>query len=261
MMRHSVLFLTCVATLQAPAIDCSDPAWASREAHQPIYNNQILTKAITYAVEWPGSPTLPRSRKLQVESDIDRALQSALTEWGASLLAIRKSLDPHLTAYLESALFCQPGSCQYNAPPAVRVSCRQNASLVFLVYATGGDPFPDKEDGALARAQTQGRTILLNLDSFSFTYDQFLFAVLNEDGVINLTAVIAHELGHSFGLSHAAPGEPSIMLAALSGTTVARFPTARDGRKFAAILGEFVQGSKPGEFEAVQCQGLRVSPQ
>jgi hypothetical protein len=260
-MRSLVCSIVISAAQYALAADCNDPAWAVREAHKPIYNNEILTKAITYSIEWPGNPKIPTSKKALLESAIGQALQSALTEWGSSLLIIRKDLDEHLKHYLENTLLCKPGSCQYTASPAVQVTCRQNASLLFLVYARGGDPFPNLEDGAVARAQVQGRTILLNIASYSFLYDQHLFAALRNDGRINLTAVIAHEMGHSFGLSHAGSGEQSIMLESFSGSSISRFPTARDARKFAEVLSHFIEASKPGEFEAVKCQGLKVSSQ
>jgi hypothetical protein len=130
-----------------------------------------------------------------------------------------------------------------------------------MIYAKGGTPFPGAEDGAVARAQVAGRTILLNLKSYTFIYDQHLFAILNIRSLINLTAVVAHELGHSFGLSHAAPGQKSIMLPNLTGMVLARIPTARDGNEFAMILGQFISGGNAGEFASVECQGLKVGDQ
>jgi Matrixin len=258
-MRFLVLFLMCHFPPMLWAAQCNDLHWATEAAKKPVYNNQIFSKAITYEVEWPGTSRLTSKEKADFEDGLGLALQSALTEWGATLLLIRSQLPPTLRSYLENSLFCTPGSCQYNAPPAVRVSCKENASLVFLIYAPGGAAFPNAEDGAVARAQVAGRTILLNMRSYRFIYDQHLFAILNDRSWINLTAVVAHELGHSFGLSHATPSEKSIMLANLTGMTQPRYPTSRDGKQFAEILAQFVSGRNAGEFSSLECQGLKVA--
>jgi hypothetical protein len=169
-----VSIVICLISPLAYAGQCNDLQWAREAAKKPVYNNQIFSKAITYGIEWPGVPHVSQKERQDFEDALGQALQNALTQWGSTLLLIRSRLTPPLRSYLENALFCTPGSCQYNAPPAVRVSCKENASLIFMIYAPGGAPFPGAEDGAVARAQVAGRTILLNLRSYRFIYDQHL---------------------------------------------------------------------------------------
>jgi hypothetical protein len=73
-----------------------------------------------------------------------------------------------------------------------------------------------------------------------------LFAIFGAERRVNLSAVVTHELGHSFGLTHATPDEPSIMV-----------PVLKEAR-FATMLASAIDGSTRGEFAATRCEGLRV---
>src|SRR5437868_4713001 len=76
--------------------------WAVAEGKKPVYNNRIFAKAFPYFIQFvgvsDGSGDLARQ--------IDQSLQNALTQWGASLLAVRSQLEPALKTYVESMLLC-----------------------------------------------------------------------------------------------------------------------------------------------------------
>jgi hypothetical protein len=235
-----------------PVPGCHDPMqWAVAEGKKPVYNNRIFAKAFPYFIQFVGvsddSGDLARQ--------IDQSLQNALTQWGASLLAGRSQLEPALKTYVESMLLCSGGRCQYTAPPAVLMTCPQNAAMVIIVYK--GARFPAAQEWVAGMAKREGRTILLNASDFSVVYNQLLFSTWSETGDLNLTPVLAHELGHSFGLSHSGK-RGSIMAADLSAKDVRRFVAPVDGMEFANVLKKSVDGGIPGDFNLDECQGLYV---
>ena len=100
----------------APVPGCHDPLqWAVAEGKKPVYNNRIFAKAFPYFIQFVGV----RDDSGDLASQIDQSLQNALTQWGASLLAVRGQLEPALKTYVDSMLLCSGGRCQYTAPPAV----------------------------------------------------------------------------------------------------------------------------------------------
>jgi predicted Zn-dependent protease len=224
--------------------------WAVGEGQKPIYNNRIFSKAFPYFIQFIGET----DRREDLERQIDQSLQNALTQWGASLLAVRNQLAAPLKVYVESMLLCDGGRCQYTAPPAVKMKCSQNAAMIIVVYSSR---FPAAQEWVAGMAKREGRTILINASEFSLVYDQSLFLTWSTGGKLNLTPVLAHELGHSFGLSHSArPG--SIMAADLSAEDVRRFVAPVDGLEFSNVLGKPVEGGTPGDFNLDECQGVYV---
>lgn len=179
-----------------------DSTWLGRRAHMPVYNNSIFTKGFTYTVEWAGDSTSLAPRRAEFDrlrEDIRQAFGSALTYWGVSLLLVRRELDSPLSRHIESSLACDGGNCVYNAPPADRVRCRRNASIAVVIYGAGGPTFPAPQRYVVAQSAKPGRTVLLNSQEFDFGFDQRLFTIWGARRRLNLTAVLAHELGHSFG--------------------------------------------------------------
>jgi predicted Zn-dependent protease len=225
--------------------------WAIADGQKPIYNNRIFSKALPYYIRFVGVA----ERREQISDAIGSALQNALTQWGAALLAIKTELDPQLRAYVESMLLCEEGHCTYSAPPAVQMQCQQNAAMVIIVY--DGDSFPASQQWVAGLARLEGRTILLNAHDFRFIYDQTLFYTWNAAGNLNLTPILVHELGHSFGLSHST-ALGSIMRADLSALGERRFATPSDGLAFAKVLKKSVDGGVPGEFAISDCSGVYV---
>lgn len=237
------------------ASDCVEThPWASRDGQRPIYNNRLFAKAFPYVVIGADSAASDDLRQA-----IAQGLQNALTQWGAALLANRAILSPRLRAYVESMLLCDRGTCQYTAPPAVEMRCEQHAAMVIRVYNVHF-PAPQRWVGGMARKP--GRTILLNAAEFTPAYDQYQFTMWRTTPpyTANITAVLAHELGHSFGLSHADPREASIMVPSLSDLATRRFVTPRDGRRFADVLSRDVLLGSPGEFTLDDCDGVSVGP-
>jgi predicted Zn-dependent protease len=225
--------------------------WAITAGQKPIYNNRIFSKALPYFVRFVGVT----SHQAEISDAIGNALQNALTQWGSSLLAIRKDLDDPLRKYVESMLLCEEGHCTYTAPPAVQMDCQENAAMIIIVYE--GTQFPAPQQWVAGMAKSEGRTILLNAHDFNVLYDQRLFSTWSAKGDLNLTPVLVHELGHSFGLVHSTV-HGSIMQADLSDQNARRFATPLDGAQFAQILRKVVDGGVPGDFQVSECQGVYV---
>lgn len=225
--------------------------WAIAAGQKPIYNNRIFSKALPYYVRFVGVT----EHQTEISDAIGDALQNALTQWGASLLAIRGDLDETLRKYVESMLLCEEGNCTYTAPPAVKMDCQENASMIIIVY--GGDRFPAPQEWVAGMAKSEGRTILLNAHDFEVLYDQKLFSTWSPEGHLNLTPILVHELGHTFGLAHSRV-RGSIMQADLSAPAERRFAGPADGVQFAKILRKRVDGGVPGDFDISDCQGVYV---
>lgn len=117
-----------------------------------------------------------------------------------------------------------------------------------------GPAFPVEDMQLLAKAHVEGRTLLINAIDHSFVLA--LGALQTPDGRYSLVSVLAHELGHAFGLDHDDAAAASIMSAAVS--TMSLEPTDADAREVARVLGREIQGSPPGALTFAGCKGLRA---
>jgi hypothetical protein len=165
----------------------------------------------------------------------------------------KNKLHFELKNYLIDNSFKHGDNFTYNAPQVFEVKCMQNANFVVQVYLKNGKKFRDSKS-ILAKAQIQGRTIILNLQTQNIVYEQKLFEVYSSSGAYNIVPVLAHELGHCFGLRHDTSG---ISIMAATTKSIAKFPTSNDGLKFAQTLAMKIQGSQPGYFNPTHCIGLR----
>jgi hypothetical protein len=243
---------------------CREPQeWAVKGTRKPVYNNKIFTQGFTYITEWrEDSSTNSRAvsaedRKLRdsLSVEVGYALANALTMWGSSLLLVRHELPAPLRAYVDTMSQCAGGVCRYTAPQAVRVNCRAHASLVIELYRSA----PLDSSAEVAQAQLRGRTILLNA-RFPFVFRANLFTIRDGAGGVSLVPVIAHELGHTFGLAHAPTGEMSLMAESMIDRVATRFASAYDANALATVLSHHIDGAPPGFFAFEDCRGLKVGP-
>lgn len=239
---------------------CAEPQrWIVGRAGRPISRNQLYTEGIAYYVEWAGDSTSLLNGEAPFDSlrqNIAGAFANALTMWGSSLLLIRTQLPKDLRLYVDSMNHCSAGFCLFQPPQAVEVACRQNASFIVRVYMRGGMPFPLGDTSALALAQVSGRTIALESKRHRYVYDPRLFDWHRNDSV-NLTMVMAHELGHAFGLLHADQRDvQSVMKPGANWTGFISHPTRRDASYLARAIEQSVVGAAPGVLTGSNCQGF-----
>jgi len=220
---------------------------------KPLFANKVFTKGFGVYIQWQGTKKQIATRTGGIRDAILQGFQVALTNWGVSLLMNKDHLDPSIQKYIDDYSFKQGNNRLYNAPMVFTVDCPEDANFVILVYFQKGKKFPDDKN-VLAESQIKGRTILLNLHDHQAMYEQRLFDIRDSAGNLNIVPILAHELGHSFGLVHTT-GHASIMAASLD--LIARFPTQQDGLDLAKVLLTAIEGTAPGYFSPTDCAGLK----
>ncbi len=233
---------------EPPAAFCLEPRqFAVNWSLDPAMPNTVFTRGFAVFVETrPLGAAAP-------QLDVRGALGTALTVWTSGLLKYKDKLGPTVSAYLQTTVSRSASYMLLTPPQVIQVKCRDNASMIVRVSVTREGDFGPGDSGYLAKAQIEGRTVLLNAVDHKFGY------ALNRQisaGAHDLIWVLAHELGHSFGLKDEYLGQtvPSIM----NPDTRPMEITERDASALAASLEKSVKGSSPGYFNATQCGGLRV---
>ena len=221
---------------------------------KPVYNNKIFTRGFTFYLDVVG----PASQV--VPEDFARAFGAALTLWASKLLALRPKLPSELASFVDSALARSKSYTLFTPPQVVQVDCPENAVMIVKLYKVRRPDLFPLRSGYIAKAQLEGRTILLNGVDFQFRSDLDTRLFL-KNGQLNLTTVFAHELGHCFGLSDVDLGSDtfSVMNSNDITTDKAGGPTDYDGLEFVRILERAISGSRPGEFNPTECAGLRLT--
>jgi len=220
---------------------------------KPVYNNKIFTRGFSFYLDVVG----PAAKESPEE--FARAFGAALTLWASKLLALRPKLPPELAVFVDSALARSKSYTLFTPPQVVQVDCPENANMIVMLYnVRRPDLFPSRS-GYIAKAQLEGRTILLNGVDFQFRTDLDTRSFL-KNGQLNLTTIFAHELGHCFGMSDIDGVDTlSIMNSDDIASDKAGSPTDYDGLEFVRMLERSVSGAKPGEFNPTECAGLRLT--
>lgn len=228
---------------------CFEPRqWAVNFTGKPVSRNQLFTQGFTVYVAGLGEPA-------SGAVDARQAFGHAMTMWMSALLRIRGELEPELKAFVEQSFRCGATACMLTPPQVVRRYCQPSAMFLLRWVEQPGDGFGPDEKNLLARAQVQGRTLLINAADHRF--DVALGRAPRLDGgKYNLISILTHELGHAFGLPDIYDGSPSIMSASVR--TMSNEPTDADARQLARILLREIKGSPPGEINIANCAGLRA---
>lgn len=252
--------VSALARVQACPTELSPPA-----AHP----SSFCFEPVQFAVNWSLDPSMPntvftRGFAVFVQTlpehvtapalDIRGALGTALTVWTSGLLKYKDKLGPTVASYLQTTVSRSSSFVLLTPPQVIQVVCKENASLIVRVSAARGGDFPKADSDYLAKSQIEGRTMLLNEVDHKFEYT--LTRKVNP-GDYDLIWVLAHELGHSFGLpdEYLGPDQPSIM----NPDTRPLEITEQDALALGKSLEQSIRGTTPGYFNATQCGGLRVS--
>jgi Matrixin len=227
---------------------CYEPrAWAVAFTGRPVSRNQIFTQGFSIFVA-------TGDRQGAAMPDVREAFGHALTLWTAALERIRNELDPDLKAFIDrsTSRSATGGYALLTPPQAVRRFCRETAMFEVRWVTDRGLAFPEKDQHILAKAQFQGRTVLVNAIDHAFSLK--LNAVRADDGTHSLVSIMAHELGHAFGIGHDHASPTSIM--SPNASRMSRDPTDEDARQLARVLLQEIKGLAPGEVSFAACEGL-----
>jgi hypothetical protein len=153
-------------------------------------------------------------------------------------------------------MHCSASYCMLVPPQVVRNYCRSTSMFVVKWVSARGGAFDGSESIFLAKAAVQGRTMLVNAVNYGFDV-KLGQGVKLPDGRFNLISVVAHELGHAFGLSDIYDGSMSIM--AGDAGHMSKEPTDDDARRLAAVLEREIKGQPPGVIDLSACAGLKAS--
>lgn len=225
--------------------------WAVNWSPLPIFSNQVFTRGSSIYVERIGS-TLALSL-----DQVRDAYQTALSLWAIALQEHRNELGSDIVKYVENSTASGGKYRLFTPPQVVRTDCAANALAIVKWYSKRQDAFPTRDKNFIAKAQLQGRTILLNANDNVFRSEkQYTKALPAKD--VNLVTVFVHELGHSFGLPDrydiASVMNPDYVV---DHSNLLVSPNAQDAVAFAAVLRASIAGTAPGVFNAKDCAGLR----
>jgi hypothetical protein len=216
---------------------------------EPIFNNQIFTRGFTVYVAFDGP--VGDAERAQAIENVTQALRTSTLIWVSLLQENRERLPGRLQEYLGTVVSRSPKFQILSSPGVTEVDCPVNAMMIVNWITAGEKTFPRRRE-YLAKAQVQGRTILVNARDFRYRWNLRRTAAL-ERGEVDLITVMLHEFGHSLGLGHAPENTPSVM----SSHDPSAMPTPYDFDTLVAILEKSIRGTVPGDFNLSYCSGLR----
>lgn len=228
---------------------CYEPTqWAVNWSPDPVYRNDIFTKGFSFFLQ----PETASGAQASSIPDVRLAFGTAMTMWITALNRVKDQLDAELQKYITGITSCSSKYCLITPPQVVQSSCKENTMFLVEWVSKVTDIFTASESNYVAKAHLEGRTVFVNARNRSFRSDLVMRKVKDKD-TVNLATILAHELGHAFGLMDEASGT-SIMSSNMK--NIALEPTNEDALRLASILKQNIKGAKAGEFNPTACAGL-----
>lgn len=265
--RHLVC-PTDVSTPPADADFCSEQQqWAVHFSYTPVLGNTILTEGVSFYLEDERGNAFEDTGNLG--GIIRDAFGTAITVWMAALQDRSAKLPAQVRDAVEKTMVSRSsgGMTLLTPPQVIRLTCPDNATFVVRYASTDETQLvnPDGSDRKAARAQVEGRTILINgvwYRCWKAQPQATLYLDPETPGgpdCYNLVPILVHELGHAFGLAGHIDDEkhPSIMDSSIRPGLLR--PTPEDADALAQILLKPIKGSKAGRLDA-DGMGVAILP-
>lgn len=223
-------------------------------------SNKILTNGFSLYMKTVGD--FSDEQLMSISKDVYSAFSTALTLWLTGLRDNNHLVDEVTRTFLDSRVSTTTSGHQLFLPPQViQVQCPDTAVFQVMIIGSGSNFF-EKNRRFLAKAQIEGRTIALNFVTFPCQQTEVKFygekknpRYLVSPGCINLLPIVAHELGHAFGIEHLDEnGLDDLMDSKLK--QAALKPSIRDLEAFAEVLKKSIVGDKPGELQFKASDGV-----
>jgi hypothetical protein len=238
--------------LDLPRGVCFEPQqFAVNWSTDPVFDNHIFTKGFAIYVKPEKAITD------ELRQEILMAFGTSINLWSSLLQDHKGELNPTLRAYVEKSESHGGNYVLFTPPQVIEVQCPENA-LIVIDWLNGRNGVFPPHQGYIARAQLQGRTILVNASENEFGYRADFKNPLSA-GLVNLISVFAHEFGHCLGLPDDTTDSTSLMNpnhVAISLEQVV-FPSLSDFHRLRGSLEATIVGSSAGFFEVKNCAGLR----
>ena len=245
-----------------PRDSCREPRqFAAAFDYGTPLSNKILTNGFSFFVRMVGETPADFDVAGALD-DVRSSFGTALTIWMSALQDNDDLLSPAVRAFTAGRTYKSEGGYSMLLPPQViRMYCPHAATFI-VEFNFGDDNTFTTAPGTLmlARARLEGRTIALNLrdvDCFKpmLRFDTLKKLALRDDRCVNLLPVLAHELGHAFGMDHIPTASgTALMNSQLSKST--SVPTRLDVKALVAALERSVVGAAPGALEFRSSEGL-----
>jgi hypothetical protein len=175
---------------------------------EPVFGNRILTRGLSFFLEDEAGK--PVSVDNPVGAVIREAFGTAMTEWMGALQDRSAALPPEGRTALAGMISTSSGGYRLLTPPqVVQVGCPDTASFIIRYAFRNPSILIVDGDTKAARAEVKGRTIWINGASYGCWRATARTEIhLNETAgsdpaghCYNLVPILAHELGHAFGLT------------------------------------------------------------
>lgn len=244
-----------------PATFCSEPRqMAVAFDYKTPLSNRIFTNGFSFYVRVSGSK--PESFDLDAfRHEVRSAFQHGISLWTSALHERQHLLDEPLRRFLETRISRSASGYVLLMPPQViELRCPQTATFVVDLSFGNRSLFP-RPPLVLAKAQTEGRTVALNVFDIRCYRTEFRFNDKKQlsfelpGGCLNLVPIMTHELGHAFGIKHIDGPQHALMDSRFSRDALV--PTDRDVVELVAVLNRSIVGTRPGEIMMVSSDGVQ----